>query len=461
MPKHWRPISLLNVDYKIATRSVAGRLLRLIASVVSPDQTCGVPGRSISENLTTLRDLVSYAEMENIPVALLSLDQEKAFDRVDWAFLSRTLETMGFGPGFRQWVRLFYCNAESAVVVNGWTSPSFSPSRRVRQSCPLSPLLYVLVVEVLAANIRTSPNIVGVTLPGTFEELRSSGYADDTTVAVTTEVSITEVFSIYDLYERGSGAKLNRGKSKGLWIGAWKDRQDSPHGLEWVKKLPILGGVISPEECSKEIWTPRLEKVKKRLAAWKGDLSYQGKSLIINALALSQIWHLCSVFVLPAWVATRLDKAIWSFFWSGKRDLVARRVVVQPKIAGGFEVVDLRLKANALVLQWARRFRRKPLLDLHFVRVTGRSLDNCLSFPSSRSFPQMCHRGLAEIWRRCDRRSVHRPACLHLHAPRSRVDNLVHLSGGPPHAAFTSSLRVQVSTALWHSLLERDVETNS
>ncbi len=83
--KNWRPISLLNVDYKVATRAISGRLLAVIGSVVGPDQTCGVPGQTISENLFHIRDL-EYAEREDIPLALLSLDQEKAFDRLDWGF---------------------------------------------------------------------------------------------------------------------------------------------------------------------------------------------------------------------------------------------------------------------------------------------------------------------------------------------------------------------------------------
>ena len=74
--KNWSPISLLNIDYKIATRTMAGRLLAVIASVVSPDQTCGVPRYTISEIFALFRDTIAYAEMENQPVAFLSLDQE-------------------------------------------------------------------------------------------------------------------------------------------------------------------------------------------------------------------------------------------------------------------------------------------------------------------------------------------------------------------------------------------------
>ena len=83
--KNYRPISLLNVDYKIATRAISGRLLGVIGSIVGSDQTCGIPGHTISENLTLIRDLIEYADRADLPLALLSLDQEKAFDRVDWA----------------------------------------------------------------------------------------------------------------------------------------------------------------------------------------------------------------------------------------------------------------------------------------------------------------------------------------------------------------------------------------
>ena len=98
---------------------------------------------------------------------------------------------------------------------------------------------------MLACSITTSPDIEGVPLPGGGRVFKCSGYADDTSIVATTDASMQATFDIYAQYERASGAKLNRGKSKGLWLGAWKDWQDTPFGIKWVKELSLLGATIS------------------------------------------------------------------------------------------------------------------------------------------------------------------------------------------------------------------------
>ena len=107
--------------------------MKVIATVVAPDQTCGVPGHYISENVAFLHDVVELANKYNLPVALLSLDQEKAFDSVDWPFLFATLAKTGSGDNFMRWVRLLYTDVRSSVLVIGYTCRSrpFKPSRRM------------------------------------------------------------------------------------------------------------------------------------------------------------------------------------------------------------------------------------------------------------------------------------------------------------------------------------------
>ena len=222
---------------------------------------------------------------------------------------------------------------------------------------PDRPLLYVLCIEALACSITAAPNIEGATLPGQDSAFKCSGYADDTSIAVTADASIAATFAVYTQYEPASGAKHNRGKSKGLWLGAWKHRQDAPHGIKWVKELSLLGATVSAGDYSASTWEPPVEKLEKRLSAWKGrQLTFQGKATVINTLALSQLWHLCHVFVMPEWAVKRIKKAVWGFFWSGRKELVSRHTVCLPKAQGGFGLIDFELKAKAFCLQWVKRY---------------------------------------------------------------------------------------------------------
>ena len=129
---------------------------------------------------------------------------------------------MGFGPSFISWVNLFDNRVQSAVNVNGYLSPFFYLTRGVRQGCPLSPLLYVLVSEVLAVNIHCNPRIFGLALPGQPPLSPILQYADDTSLILSSDDSIKAALETYDLYHRASGSKLNSGKSKGLWLGSWR-----------------------------------------------------------------------------------------------------------------------------------------------------------------------------------------------------------------------------------------------
>ena len=361
--KNWRPISLLNVDYKICTRAIAGRLLKVIHHVVARDQTCGVPHRFIGENVALLRDVVHYANEADLPLAILSLDQEKAFDRVDWPFLQSTLRRMGFGPSFVKWVALFYTDIRSYILINGYTSRHFKPSRGVRQGCPLSPLLYVLTMEVLAVNIRAHPAIKGLMLPRAPAPLPVlSLYADDTSVISSSDAATAAVFDTYALFEAGSGAKLNMDKCKGLWLGAWRGRLDAPVPIEWSSsKLKVLGVFIGNDDVDTANWRPRIEAVENCLSSWRSrSLSYGGKALVVNALALSRIWYVASLVHMPSWVLAELNSAIFKFFWSGKRDLVARDVVIHDHTKGGFNMVSIAFKVNALLVQWIRRYLCSP-----------------------------------------------------------------------------------------------------
>ena len=146
--ENWRPISLLNYDYKIAASALVKRLQGVISDLISHDQVGYIKGRSLAENIRLIEDVFYYVQnYSSKGIALLS-DFKKAFDCLSWDFLNECLRIFGFKNGFCQWVSTLYSNISSSVNVNGWLTEKINITRGVRQGCPLSALLFILAAEV-------------------------------------------------------------------------------------------------------------------------------------------------------------------------------------------------------------------------------------------------------------------------------------------------------------------------
>ena len=101
--KNWRPLSLLNCDYKIATKAVANRRKTHLHKLINNDQTGFLKGRFIKENIRLTDSVINYTANKNIPGLLLFLDFEKTFDTLEWSFIQKTPISFGFGPSIVQW----------------------------------------------------------------------------------------------------------------------------------------------------------------------------------------------------------------------------------------------------------------------------------------------------------------------------------------------------------------------
>jgi hypothetical protein len=93
---NWRPITLLGCIYKILAKALARRLQTFLPSIIRPNQTGFVEGRSILHNVFMAQDSLSWAEESNQELVLLLLDFEKAFDRIEWKFLFSAMDHIGF-----------------------------------------------------------------------------------------------------------------------------------------------------------------------------------------------------------------------------------------------------------------------------------------------------------------------------------------------------------------------------
>ena len=162
MLKNWRPLSLLNVDYKMLAKTIASRIKSSLNHIVHENQTGYIKNRYIGQNIATINDIIHYTETENIPALLIAVDFEKAFDCLDWTFLQSCLIRFGFPDFILNWVTILYADIQSCVINNGTLSEYFSIERGVRQGCPLSPYLFIIAVEMLAIAIRENTNIKGI-----------------------------------------------------------------------------------------------------------------------------------------------------------------------------------------------------------------------------------------------------------------------------------------------------------
>ncbi|KAM9316586.1 LOW QUALITY PROTEIN: uncharacterized protein PAF06_007630 [Gastrophryne carolinensis] len=266
--KNWRPISLLNVDYKILAKVLANRLRSVIGQIVNLDQTYGIPGRRIADSLALVRDTVHYIQTHNMHGALVSLDQEKAFDRVSHGFMSK-------------------------------------------------------VLQLFAECIRQNPEIRGITAPGSGrQEVKCSLYMDDLTVFCADQRSISALVQTCEDFGRASGAKVNCGKSEAMLFGKWQLTSPVPFNVK-PDYIKILGVWFGKEGAALKSWEGRIAKMNQKFGLWSlRNLTIEGKTLVLRSEILPVLQYLAQAW--PPWAKTRkpIAKAVFYFIWGSKMDRV-------------------------------------------------------------------------------------------------------------------------------------------
>lgn len=161
------PLLLINTDIKMISKALSMRLEKAIHILIHPDQTGFIKNRHSSNNMRCLFNLINISQNQKTITSIISLDAEKAFDRVNWTFLFSTLHRFGFGESFIKWIKILYNSPTASVITNGITSQRFTLNRGTRQGCPLSPLLFALFIEPLTAAICQDIRITRITTVST------------------------------------------------------------------------------------------------------------------------------------------------------------------------------------------------------------------------------------------------------------------------------------------------------
>lgn len=349
-PQNFRPISLLNVDLKIYAKIIANRLAQFLPTLVKHDQVGFIPGRQAPDATRRIINLLHAAESSGTPSLLLSLDAEKAFDRIHWGYLRLVLDKFGFSGEINSAILALYTNPSAMVYTEGMFSDSFNITNGTRQGCPLSPLIFALLMEPLAEKIRSHPEISGIKISK--EAHTISLFADDVILSLSNpSTSLQTVHNILNHFNQISYYKVNASKSNLLAMNIEEKLRNSLSSrfpYPWADKpIQYLGIQLTTPSSNlfKVNLAPFISSIQPELNRLKSFcLSWMGRLAAYKMLILPRILYYFRALPIsiPAKFFTTAQSQLHKFVWADKKPRCSRSSLSKHKKAGGMGLPILR-----------------------------------------------------------------------------------------------------------------------
>jgi hypothetical protein len=274
----YRPISLVHCIVKLIAKVMSLRLAPVLPTLVSPNQSAFIKGRAIHDNFMLVQQMAKSFHNANTPTVLLKLDIARAFDTVSWPFIVELLQHLGFGHIWINIVCLLLSTASTRILINSVPGDEIFHHRGVRQGDPLSPMLFVLAMEVfhLLIDFAARLGLLAV-LPGSRGACRTSLYADDTVVFIKPTISDCETFKdLLQLFGVASGLHTNILKSSATPIRCSEEERGiiAQHLLCPVKDFPIpyLGVPLSIWKLRAQDLQPLIDNLHNKLSGRRAGL---------------------------------------------------------------------------------------------------------------------------------------------------------------------------------------------
>ena len=345
----YRPISVLNIDYKMFTSIMARRLEKFMTKLIHNDQTGFIHQRQTQDNIRRTLHIMNHIAKNKMEAIVISIDAEKAFDSVNWDFLYRTLHRFGFHARIIKTIQSLYNNPTARVKVNGYLSNRFTLERGTRQGCAWSPILFALFLEPLAQYTRQNREIRGIQLAE--REHKLACYADDVLVYLSQPThSLPQLMLALEKYGQLSGYKVNVGKTQVLAYNYNPTSEmESKYPWSWQAKSFKYLGITIPKDLSKLSeynYSPIHKKIKEDITRWN-LVPFFSFSSRIQSIKMNILPRLLYLFqTLPIEVTqgqlNEWDKMLSRYLWQGKRPRVRLKTLQLVKEKGGWGLPSLK-----------------------------------------------------------------------------------------------------------------------
>nr|XP_043629901.1 uncharacterized protein LOC122601202 [Erigeron canadensis] len=304
----YRPITLIGVTSKVISKVLANRIRFVLGSLICCNQTAFLEDRLISDGPLILNEVISWIRKNKKKAFIFKVDFNKAYDNVNWCFLIDILSQLGFPRKWCDWIYVVLASARSAVLVNGSPTFEFQCFKGMRQGDPISPFLFIVVMEALSTMLRKAScnwSLKGISLPNNGPVISHLLYADDCAFLGEWSVeNLNMVARILRVFHICSGLKINLGKS--LMFGIGVSESEVKWAADVVKCKPgiipfiHLGIRISSNMNRVANWDFLFDIFKKRLSSWKAScLSIAGRVTLIKSVLENLPTYYLSLFKAP------------------------------------------------------------------------------------------------------------------------------------------------------------------
>ncbi|XP_042477785.1 uncharacterized protein LOC122059169 [Macadamia integrifolia] len=407
----YRPLCMSNFFCKIISKVLAMRLERFLPRLISEEQGAFQKGKLIHDNISVASELANLMYSATRGGGLgLKIDIRKAYDTISWSFLFKVMEKFGFSENWITWLHQLLASTKISVLVNGGPQGFFGVERGLRQGDPISPLLFIMAEEVLSRGLTRlthQKDIMpicgpkGVVTPGHIL------FADD--IFIFSNASSRYVANLKNFlmkYQEFSGQHISFEKSK-LFLG--KISPTRKQAIAETLGIPIcsfptryLGVEIFKGRITKEALLPVLDKVKGRLAGWKGKLlSMAGRVELVRSVISGIPNHNFAIYWWPSALLVTMERWMKNFIWAGEVDTskpitVKWESVCKPKEEGGLGIRRLRDTNMAMLCKLVWRIKHEKsaansFLRARFVKKDGSFNRGCR--PSSIAL------GIRKVWK--------------------------------------------------------------